>query len=712
MYLKTLTGLLLGLNATLKVTKKANIYTTVKETGGRQKDRELVGYEFLVENSPLEMGPPLQDFAQRARLLGVDFEGSGQACVDLCCQHRNSILLYVPKLWIGQDLAHLEIWRAITTILSVLPNIFFRKNLLVKIKNRSQPADSPSRAFRKKVIDTGTHHIFLVDRNLRLEEILYSSSHPKLLDVFSKHEFGLVKREKQFTGVDLDRYKSKRKELLQTLKPDDIEHHEVIVMAVMNGTVVMNGELPVDSDVEMEVFPKAPADSPSRAFRKKVIDTGTHHIFLVDRNLRLEEILYSSSHPKLLDVFSKHEFGLVKREKQFTGVDLDRYKSKRKELLQTLKPDDIEHHEVIVMAVMNGTVVMNGELPVDSDVEMEVFPKAKPENTPLQHSAISSSCLPEKRMATQLDSEDDATTTLAISSKHPHLNRELLEPDIKPPLLPSFWNFIKSNQSPSSTSMDVEAQPPPVPLPTNVSQSRTSQTFTSATGTSFADYQEKSTIQMYSDAFWKLAACRLQFKATSSMMETQLKLFAENYNNPQLILNPVYYNAEKGVPKDKIICDGLVLKSGLFAIEKDVASRIQRVARGDSIKPFWKLQMTLPPPVKVTYMKPTKKGNLGAVKTCGRCKKQRMVPYPLPKTNLRNVPLCKNMLGKWSTDENAVKKFFTDIKDGKVPDVDQSVEMVNMRVFMAMTWVEEKMDWVLTKERLHIEVGKRKQWFT
>ncbi|KAH8930568.1 hypothetical protein BT69DRAFT_1327845 [Atractiella rhizophila] len=282
------------------------------------------------------------------------------------------------------------------------------------------------------------------------------------------------------------------------------------------------------------------------------------------------------------------------------GLDLDPYKAKRKELLQSLKPDDIEHSKVIVMAVMNGTVVMNGKLPVDSDVEMEVFPKAKSENIQLQQFAISSSCLPEKRMATQLDSEDDATTTLAISSKRPHLNRELLDPDIKPPLPPSIWNFTKSNQSPSSTNIDVEAQPLPVPLPTNVSQSRASQTFTSATGTSFADYQEKSTIQMYSDGFWKLVAYRLQFKATSSMTEKQLKLFAENYNNPQLILNPAYYNAEKGVPNDKIIRDGLVLKNGLLEIEKEVASHIHRVARGDLIKLFWKLQTTLPPPVKVT----------------------------------------------------------------------------------------------------------------
>ncbi|KAH8927350.1 hypothetical protein BT69DRAFT_1294192 [Atractiella rhizophila] len=266
----------------------------------------LLTMEFLVGNSSLEMGPPLQDFAQRAQLLGVNFE----ARADFVVAFREAILQKKADLQEGR----LARWASepfcgsassLTTVLSVLPNIFLRKNLLVKIKNRSQPADSPS-----------------------------------------------------------------------------------------------------------------------QAFRKKVIEAGTHHIFLVDRNLRLEEILYSSSRPKLLDVFSKHEFGLVKREKQFTGVDLDRYKAKRKELLQTLKPDDIEHPEVIVMAVMNGTVVMNGELPVDSDVEMEVFPKAKPENTPLQHSAISSSCLPEKRMATQLDSEeDDATTTLTISSKRPHLNR-------------------------------------------------------------------------------------------------------------------------------------------------------------------------------------------------------------------------------------------------------------------------------------------------
>ncbi|KAH8930672.1 hypothetical protein BT69DRAFT_1291688 [Atractiella rhizophila] len=119
-----------------------------------------------------------------------------------------------------------------------------------------------------------------------------------------------------------------------------------------------------------------------------------------------------------------------------------------------------------------------------------------------------------------------------------------------------------------------------------------------------------------------------------------------------------------------------------------------------------------------------KEGNHGSVKTCGRCKKQKdayrqkntnnhrrdicdnnflhwsKVPYPLLKTNLHNVPLCMNMLGKWSIDENVVKKFFMGIKDGKVWDVDQSMEMINMRVFMAMTWVEEKMDWVLTKERL------------
>ncbi|KAH8925387.1 hypothetical protein BT69DRAFT_1295679 [Atractiella rhizophila] len=55
-------------------------------------------------------GGGLQDFAQHVWLLGVDFKGSRQACVNLCCQHRNSVVLYVPELWIGQDLAHLEMY--------------------------------------------------------------------------------------------------------------------------------------------------------------------------------------------------------------------------------------------------------------------------------------------------------------------------------------------------------------------------------------------------------------------------------------------------------------------------------------------------------------------------------------------------------------------------------------------------------------------------
>ncbi|KAH8930369.1 hypothetical protein BT69DRAFT_1291911 [Atractiella rhizophila] len=551
----------LGLDATLKVAKKANIYTTMKETGGHQKVQVtnifgggLLTMEFLVGNSPLEMGPPLQEFAQRARLLGVDFE-------DFVVAFRDAILKKKADLRGGVS-EYYSVEESLERLTKVEDK--FKKNPDFWIKCCA------TFELQKGHIAKGC----LIPK------------HQQLPFMTSNNENWHVAAGEPFRG------------------------------SASSLTTVLS--------VLPDIF--------LRKNLLKVIEAGTHHIFLVDWNLRLEDILYSSSQPKLLDVFSKHEFGLVKREKQFTGVDLDRYKAKRKELLQTLKPDDIEHPEVIVMAVMNGTVVMNGELPVDSDVEMEVFPKAKPENTPLQHSAISSSCLPEKRMATQLDSEDDATTTLTISSKRPHLNRELLEPDIKPPPLPSFWNFIKSNQSPFST--------------------------------------------------------------------------------------------KKGVPTNKIIGDGLVVKNSLFTIEKDVASHIQRVARGDSIKPFWKLQTTLPPPVKVTYMKPTKKGNLGAKQKDGYGEKNTnnhkrdvcddnfmhwsKVPYPLPKTNLRNVPLCKNMLGKWSTDENAVKKFFTDIKDGKVPDVDQSVEMVNMRVFMAMTWVEEKMDWVLTKERLHIEVGKRK----
>ncbi|KAH8920046.1 hypothetical protein BT69DRAFT_1299755 [Atractiella rhizophila] len=479
------------------------------------EDWELVGYisykEFLVGNSLLVMGPPVQDFAQRAGYL----ESISKVA------DRKSVLLYVPELWIGQDLAHLKM-----CVFETIPHIHpAQADFVVSFRE----------AIWKKKADLQGGVTGIIQLK-KVWSSLQNLKFKKMPDLWNKCCTTLKLQNGHIAKGCLI---PKHQQLPFTTLNNDSWHNAAASSLTSVLSVLPNIFLRKNLLVKIKNRSQ-PANSPSGAFWKKVIEASTHHIFLVDRNRRLEEILYSSNQPKLLDAFSKHEFRLVKHES-------NRYKAKRKELLQTLKPDDIKCPEVIVTAVMNGMVVMNGELPVDSYVEMEVSLKAKPENTHLQHSAISSSCLPEKHMATQLDSEDDATAMLAISSKHPHLNQELLEPDIKPPSIPSIWNFTKSNQFTSSTNIDVE-------------------TFTSVTGTLFVDYQEKN---------------------------------------------------------DKIIHDGLVLKNGLLAIEKGAASHIQRVARGDSIKPFWKLQTTLPPPVKVTYTIPTKKGTLGAVKTYGRCKKQK-----------------------------------------------------------------------------------------
>ncbi|KAH8916758.1 hypothetical protein BT69DRAFT_1339849 [Atractiella rhizophila] len=106
MYLKTLIGLSLGLDATLKVAKKANIYTTMKKTGGRQKN--LWDTNFLLETHRSRWVHHFKILLNVHGSLESTLKVAGQACVDLCSQHRNSILLYVPELWIGQGLAHLE----------------------------------------------------------------------------------------------------------------------------------------------------------------------------------------------------------------------------------------------------------------------------------------------------------------------------------------------------------------------------------------------------------------------------------------------------------------------------------------------------------------------------------------------------------------------------------------------------------------------------
>ncbi|KAF8577572.1 hypothetical protein K439DRAFT_1664152 [Ramaria rubella] len=107
-------GLSIGLDATLKIARKANIYVKSHQSDSKHTtvvnifEGGLLTGEFLHGNSPIEMAAPLQEYAERCGALGVDFKHDGEACVDRCCDFRGSIHAALLQLTVVQDVAHLK----------------------------------------------------------------------------------------------------------------------------------------------------------------------------------------------------------------------------------------------------------------------------------------------------------------------------------------------------------------------------------------------------------------------------------------------------------------------------------------------------------------------------------------------------------------------------------------------------------------------------
>ncbi|KIJ32794.1 hypothetical protein M422DRAFT_184043 [Sphaerobolus stellatus SS14] len=125
-----ITGLSIGIDATIKVAKKANIYlyaenkkqiNVINAFEGRlatfvNEDLELVGYEMLLGNSPLDFCKALHEYAERSEELGVDFLHQGQVSVDKCCEFQSAIQIVLPEMRVLMDLWHLE-----NRIMSTIP---------------------------------------------------------------------------------------------------------------------------------------------------------------------------------------------------------------------------------------------------------------------------------------------------------------------------------------------------------------------------------------------------------------------------------------------------------------------------------------------------------------------------------------------------------------------------------------------------------------
>ncbi|ALO69507.1 hypothetical protein CNH03015 [Cryptococcus deneoformans JEC21] len=120
-YIRTLSGLIAAVDATMKVANKASVYSRTNNgkmqvvnpfagglLTGVNEDKELVFWEFLPNNSPAEMQGPLLEFAERCHLLGQNFSELGEVVVDRCCDFRRRIHEALPEVSVVQDFYHVK----------------------------------------------------------------------------------------------------------------------------------------------------------------------------------------------------------------------------------------------------------------------------------------------------------------------------------------------------------------------------------------------------------------------------------------------------------------------------------------------------------------------------------------------------------------------------------------------------------------------------
>ncbi|ODO09073.1 hypothetical protein I350_02672 [Cryptococcus amylolentus CBS 6273] len=103
-YMRSLGGLIVGVDLTMKVANKANVVgrhhsgaiESINPWGGGlltrvNEDQELVFWEFLPTNSAVYLQAPLAEYAERLAALGIDFTRQGEVAVDKCCNFQSSI---------------------------------------------------------------------------------------------------------------------------------------------------------------------------------------------------------------------------------------------------------------------------------------------------------------------------------------------------------------------------------------------------------------------------------------------------------------------------------------------------------------------------------------------------------------------------------------------------------------------------------------------
>ncbi|KIJ25055.1 hypothetical protein M422DRAFT_274046 [Sphaerobolus stellatus SS14] len=123
--------------------------------------------------------------------------------------------------------------------MGLLTDATLRRNLSLKIAHLSQSSKSPSRLFRDAA--AGNPNLFLLNDILRDTETLTGIEQPKFLDIYPNHQFGLVKRSEDFTGLTMDRYKK----MAEQWKDVKLEEDDYLFIST-----TLNGEADCELDEE------------------------------------------------------------------------------------------------------------------------------------------------------------------------------------------------------------------------------------------------------------------------------------------------------------------------------------------------------------------------------------------------------------------------------------------------------------------------------
>ncbi|KIJ41348.1 hypothetical protein M422DRAFT_255539 [Sphaerobolus stellatus SS14] len=640
-YIRTLGSLSISVDTTFKALKKCNIYTADKGKkaistfnnfqGGlltlMNKNHEVVGYELLFGNSPLELITPLKEIAERNDKLGVDFRNKGMINVNRCCNVKETVFKALPK--IGKS-AH---WPHLTGELSS-----------ALVLTPSQGKGKPT-IFRSPIEQAeGMQRLW--DKYLGLADVWTKDSQ----DTFFKQLEHVQKGCLQPRNPELPSHTSPQDNLLLA---------DAILRQNIKAKTTYHTQVP---------------DSETRRFQNAA--NGSPHLFLCNDILRETEKLMGIMQPQFLDICSKHKFGLVTCDPSLIGITLDRYKKLTSELKQeeddswvclgiSLSGDsdgyvdpeallpptspllqrkrnqgDVDNEAPLPKKAWDSSLEVSENIqessgsamelsidismnlnegnilsPVQSAKLSEVINRNEEDIWILKLSILEAStmmnsapCSPCDNMLAQIIPESSNLMSPSITEETVSFS----QPDQEPSMKIEAGSTSHAAVQPSKAIHSIFGSMPSISATAAAKSKRESRTaayFTAETSTHASDFIKANQIKFGDDCYYRWAALHLQYGWTSTLSNMKWDEIANIYNNPTTVISPYNYNPDFGVPMDPVQRDGALLK--VWCIEFEGIVRRWQADQDAKIEiSRWKLQqlrILLPKQTsKLVYEKPTR----------------------------------------------------------------------------------------------------------